>query len=89
LVATLPKTDGEIIHAAYIKKALAESLAIFKPKRPGFSSLDWFLYCSEDVKTISHLPYSPNIAPADCFLFQWVKLELAGLYLSQDSFKTS
>jgi hypothetical protein len=33
----LRKTSGETINAAYIKKALAQSLVIFKPKRTGLS----------------------------------------------------
>jgi histone-lysine N-methyltransferase SETMAR len=34
-------------------------------------------------------PYSPDLAPADFFLFQKVKEELAGLHLSQESLKSA
>ncbi len=37
------KTSGETVSAAYIKEALAKSLAIFKPKRLGLSLQDLFL----------------------------------------------
>jgi histone-lysine N-methyltransferase SETMAR len=33
-------------------------------------------------------PYSPNLAPADYFLFPTLKRELAGLSMSLDEFKT-
>jgi hypothetical protein len=79
LQATLPKTGGEIIHAAYIKKALAESLAFLKPKRPGFSSLDWFLYCGEDARRSATHPIRQILPQQTFFLFQREKLELAGL----------
>jgi histone-lysine N-methyltransferase SETMAR len=36
---------------------------------------------------IEHPPYSPDIAPADFFLFPSVKRELAGKTLTQDTLK--
>jgi histone-lysine N-methyltransferase SETMAR len=42
---------------------------------------------ARDMKLIEHLPYSPNLAPTDYFLFPRVKRELAGLTLTQDTFK--
>jgi hypothetical protein len=36
-----------------------------------------------------HPPYSLDITPTNFYLFPRVKSELAGLSLSQDSFKTS
>jgi hypothetical protein len=44
---------------------------------------------SKQRQDIPHLPYSPNIAPADFFLFPQVKSQLADLTLSQDTLKTS
>jgi hypothetical protein len=35
-----------------------------------------------------HPPYSPDLAPADYFLFPTLKRELAGLSVSLDEFKT-
>jgi hypothetical protein len=43
---------------------------------------------AKGVKTITCPPYPLDIIPADFFLFPSVKSELAGLLLSQDSFKT-
>jgi histone-lysine N-methyltransferase SETMAR len=36
---------------------------------------------------IEHLPYSPDLAPANFFLFPKVKKELAGLTLMRETFK--
>jgi len=41
------------------------------------------------IRTIRHPPYSPDLAPADYFLFPTVKRELAGRTLTQETFKTS
>jgi hypothetical protein len=48
----------------------------------------WTSKGSEGVKTICCPNYSPDIDAANFFLFRNVKSELAGLLLSQDSFKT-
>jgi hypothetical protein len=42
---------------------------------------------SEGILIIRYLPYLVDIASADFFLIRRVKLELAGLLLSQDSIK--
>jgi hypothetical protein len=104
LLLPLPFTNDntETINAAYIKKVLARSLVIFKPKGPG-SFQDWFLsldnsqsshrhfytgvLVAKGNKKISYLPCVPDIVPADFFLFPRVKLELVGFSLSQDSFR--
>ncbi len=41
------------------------------------------------VKTLRHPPYSPDLAPADFFLFPRVKSELAGLSVNQETFQKS
>jgi histone-lysine N-methyltransferase SETMAR len=46
---------------------------------------DWL--AARCVKMIEHPPYSPDLAPADFFLFPKVKKELAGLTLMRESFK--
>jgi histone-lysine N-methyltransferase SETMAR len=38
---------------------------------------------------LPHPPYSPDLAPADFFLFRKVKEELAGLNLTQESLKSN
>jgi hypothetical protein len=44
---------------------------------------------AKSIKMTPHPPYSLEITPMNFFLFPRVKPELAGLSLSQDSFKTS
>ena len=45
----------------------------------------WF--AANNVQRLEHPPYSPDLAPADFFLFRKVKEELAGLSLTADSLK--
>jgi hypothetical protein len=47
---------------------------------------DWM--GARDIKLIEHLPYSPDLALADFFLFPKVKRGLASLTLTQDTFKS-
>ena len=39
------------------------------------------------IKLLSHPPYSPDLAPADFFLFPKLKKELAGFTMTQEEFK--
>ena len=39
-----------------------------------------------DVKIINHTPYSPDLVPADYFLFPKVKSALSGMYFTQETF---
>ena len=39
------------------------------------------------IKLLSHPPYSPDLAPADYFLFPKLKKELAGITMTQEKFK--
>ncbi len=96
---------GETVNASYIRSAVARFLKVFKEKRPIMSSQDWWLHwdnapvhtatsvvdflAAKGVKTIPHPPYSPDLAPADFFLFPKVKAELAGQTLRQETFKNS
>jgi histone-lysine N-methyltransferase SETMAR len=45
----------------------------------------WF--ADHSIQLLLHPPYSPDLAPADVFLFRRVKEELAGLSLDEDSLK--
>jgi hypothetical protein len=40
---------------------------------------------TQEIQLLPHHSYSPNLAPADFFLFQKVKEQLAGLHLTQES----
>ncbi len=46
---------------------------------------DWL--ATRHVKMIEHPPYSPDLAPANFFLFPKVKKELEGLMLMRETFK--
>jgi histone-lysine N-methyltransferase SETMAR len=41
----------------------------------------------KNIQVLPHPPYSPDLAPADYFLFPTLKRELAGLTMSLDEFK--
>ncbi len=96
---------GETVNAEYIKKALARFLKVFKAKWLIMASQDWFLHwdnapvytaatvqeylAAKGIKMLRHPPYSPDLAPADFFLFLTVKTELAGLSMNQEAFQKS
>jgi hypothetical protein len=97
------KSGSKTINVAYIKKALAKSQLIFKPKR--LLSRDWFLYrdnfavCTttsvQDFKLQQRQKDNPP-APLFCQIFPQqvvslseVKTELAGISLSQKNIKMS
>jgi histone-lysine N-methyltransferase SETMAR len=95
---------GKTVNSEYIITALGRFLKTFKQKRQVMASQDWFLHwdnapahtatvvqeflAAKSIKTIAHPPYSPDLAPADYFLFPRVKTELAGVSLNQDTFRT-
>jgi hypothetical protein len=55
VAAAVSKTCSETVNAAFIKKALVKSLAIFKTKRPGLSFQDWLLSCDDSPSPHCHL----------------------------------
>jgi len=75
----------------------------FKLERPILSEQEWFFYwdnspvhtaavvrewyAANAIQLIPHPPYSPDLAPADFFLFRRVKEELAGFTLSRETIK--
>ena len=75
-----------------------------KQKRPHMAAGDWWFHwdnapvhtaatvknwlAAGGVQMLEHPPYSPDLAPADFFLFPKLKKELAGRHLSKDDFKT-
>ena len=94
---------GETVNAQYIIKSLRRFLKIYKDKRSARAGQDWFLHwdnapvhsaavvqqflADRSIKTIAHPPYSPDLAPANFFLFPKVKNDLAGK--TQDTFRSS
>jgi hypothetical protein len=82
---------GSTVNAAYIVKVLDVFMRHFKKKRPVMAEQPWFFHWDNapvhtaaivqdwlQVQVLCHLPYSPDLAPADFFLFRRVKEELAG-----------
>jgi histone-lysine N-methyltransferase SETMAR len=86
---------GSTVNAAYIVKVLDIFMRHFKKKRPVMAEQSWFFLwdnapvytaaivqdwlVAHDVQVLRHPPYSPDLAPADFFLFRRVKEELAGV----------
>jgi histone-lysine N-methyltransferase SETMAR len=103
LIYTNYVPKGATVNANYIVKALGIFLKVLRKKRPVMAAGEWFLHwdnapvhtaatvtdwlAARRVKLIEHPPYSPDLAPADFFLFPKVKKELAGLTLTRESFK--
>jgi histone-lysine N-methyltransferase SETMAR len=44
---------------------------------------------AKGIQVLEHPPYSPDLAPADFFLFRKVKEALAGITLDQESLKNA
>jgi histone-lysine N-methyltransferase SETMAR len=103
LIYTNYVPKGTTVNANYIVEALGTFLKVLRKKRPVMAAGEWFLHwdnapvhtaatatdwlAARRVKMIEHPPYSPDLAPADFFLFPKVKKELAGLMLTRESFK--
>jgi histone-lysine N-methyltransferase SETMAR len=103
LIYTNYMPRGTIVNAKYIVEALSNFMKIFKKKRPIMAAADWFLHwdnapvhtaaivtdwlASRRFQLLEHLPYLPDLAPSDYFLFPKVKKELAGLTLTRETFK--
>ena len=86
--------EGETINAVYYKGVIESLLNGIRRVRPGMcESGDWFLLhdkapshetivkqflAQRKVTVLDHPPYSPDLAPADYFLFPKVKSHLKG-----------
>ena len=94
---------GTTVNANYIVGALGNFMKYFKKKRPEMAAGEWFFHwdnapvhtaavvkewiAAHGVKMIAHPPYSPDLAPADFFLFPRVKEQLAGITMTQETFR--
>jgi hypothetical protein len=92
-----------MVNAKYIVDALGKYLKVFKQKRPEMAAGDWWFHwgkvpvhttamvtnwmAAKQFQVLEHLPYSPDLALADFFLFPEVKKELACLTLTKETFK--
>ena len=103
LIYTNVVPKGTMVNAAYIIDVLGRFLKKMREKRPtkldqGFifhwdnapvhtaSSVQEFL-AKKNVELLQHPAYSPDLAPADYFLFPKMKSKLAGKFLDSRSFK--
>jgi histone-lysine N-methyltransferase SETMAR len=84
-------------------KALGNFLKQLKKKRPQMVQQEWWFHCdnalvhmaavvqewfaAHNIQRLEHPPYSPDLAPADFFLFWRVKEELAGRSLDEGTLK--
>ncbi len=105
LIYTHIVPKGIAVNAAYIVKVLGLFMKRMRKKRPqmveqGFVFhwdnapvhtaavvADWF--AARNIQRLEHPPYSPDLAPADFFLFPLVKDKLAGRTLAASKIKTA
>jgi len=103
LIYTNVVPKGESVNAAYIVKALGRFLRYLKQKRPELAEQgflfhwdnapvhtaavvkEWF--AAHAIQVLEHPPYSPDLAPADFFLFPKVKELLAGKTIAASDVK--
>lgn len=103
LVYTNTVPRGQTVNGSYIVKALTQFMRRLRQKRPDLVEGEWFLHwdnapvhtaavvqnwlAARGVQVLPHPPYSPDLAPADFFLFPKLKKELAGRRLTAKTFK--
>ena len=92
---------GTKANARYLVRILCKFLKVFKRKCPDMAAGDWILHWdnsplhtaqetfldSRGIRTLPHLPYSPDLAPTDFFLFPTVKSALSGVTIDGQSIK--
>ena len=94
--------QGTSINGDFIIEALKKFLTAKERKRPDLGD-SWRLHwdnapvhtsravkaCLKEkaIEVVPHPPYSPDLAPADYFLFPTIKRELGGVSISRDSVK--
>jgi len=96
---------GEKVNADYMVKTLRRFLVVFKKKRPNLETTGWCLHwdnapvhtaakvhtwiADNSIELLEHPLYSPDLAPADFFLFPKVKERLAGKSIASGGLKTA
>lgn len=95
---------GTTVNSAYFIGALRSFLKALRMRRPQLVERGWFFHMdnapchtsattkeflvTKYIRTISHPPYSPNLAPADFFFFPKMKSALAGVKIEGNNVKT-
>jgi [histone H3]-lysine36 N-dimethyltransferase SETMAR len=96
---------GTTVNAAHIVKILPIFVKQLKRKRATTAAGQWFLHwdnapvhtaavvhqwlIKHNIQVLPHPPYSPDLAPADFFLFPKVKEHLADITLTQDTLRST
>ena len=94
---------GTKVNSDYILKAMRSFLKKFKQKRPEMATQPWLFHWDnapvhsagkvqeflkkKGIKMIEHPPYSPDLAPADYFLFPTLKSKLSGIHIKGKTVK--
>jgi histone-lysine N-methyltransferase SETMAR len=84
---------GKTVNGEYIIEVMKRFLKVFKRKRPEIAASPWLFHwvnapvhtannvtkflAKNNIRTFQHPPYSPDLAPADYFLFRRLKSDLA------------
>ena len=95
---------GKTVNGEYIIEVMKRFLKVFKRKRPEIAASPWLFHwdnapvhtannvtkflAKNNIRTLQHPPYSPDLAPADYFLFRRLKSDLAGVSVTPETFKT-
>ena len=95
LIYTDVVPKGQTINSDYFCKSISNFLRRFRQKRPQKAASNWRLHmdnarphvsratseflASKKVETIDHPAYSPDLAPADFWLFPLVKKKMGGM----------
>ena len=99
---TVPR--GKTVNGEYIIEVMKRFLKVFKRKRPEIAASPWLFHwdnapvhtanndtkflAKNNIRTLQHPLYSPDLAPADYFLFRRLKSDLAGVSVTPETFKT-
>ena len=95
---------GTKINSMYVIDVLTAFLKVFRRKRQDLSTKNWFLHWDnapvhtasnvkefigkKNINMLAHAPYSPDLAPADFFLFPKAKQLLEGTRINGNSVRT-
>jgi histone-lysine N-methyltransferase SETMAR len=105
LIYTHIASRSATFNAPYVVDVLGKFWRSLRVKRPELLSQQWFFHWdnalvhtpalvsdwfdAHGVQRLEHPPYSPDLAPADFFLFRKVKEGLGGQSLDQDTIKNA
>jgi len=103
LIYTNIVPKGVPVNADYIVTTLGKFMKTFKKKRPQLAESEWRFHwdnapvhmaakvqnwlAANAVQVLQHPPYSPDLAPADFFIFPLVKEHLAGTTIAANGVK--